>query len=413
MDRLPLLDTELGKSTSEIPVADIEVGARHRHDMGNIDELAQNIDELGLLHPIVVTPPRDGRRELIAGARRLLAYRSLGRERIPATVLDLDQIVRGEYAENFFRKAFTPSEFAEIADALEPIERQAAKKRQREAGHTKAPGNFPEARGPALDHVARAIGKDRKTIAKAREVRDAAKADPARFGELAADMDRTGHVDGPYKRLKVARQAETVRAEPLTYSSHGPYRVVVADPPWPFEVDKADLSHRATQPSRMFMDAICTKAPKVQSIAHEDCVLWLWTTNYHMRYAYAVLGAWGFQEKTVLTWVKNRTADGEFLRERTEHCILAVRGRPTTELSDHTTVLNADQPRRWSGRRGPDAFYGLVESLCPAPRYIELFSFLVRENWDAHWDEVLWSIVANSAGCSEPRTTTDVNGRRR
>jgi hypothetical protein len=29
-------------------------------------------------------------------------------------------------------------------------------------------------------------------------------------------MDRTGHVDGPYKRLKIARQAETVRAEPLT-----------------------------------------------------------------------------------------------------------------------------------------------------------------------------------------------------
>ena len=261
--------------------------------------------------------------------------------------------------------------------------------------------------------MARAIGKDRKTIAKAREVRDAAKADPARFGELAADMDRTGHVDGPYKRLKVARQAETIRAEPLTYPSHGPYRVIVADPPWPFEVDKADLSHRATQPSRMFIDAICAKAPKVQAIAHEDCVLWLWTTNYHMRYAYAVLGAWGFQERTILTWVKNRTANGEFLREQTEHCILAVRGRPTAELSDQTTVLYADQPRRWSGRRGPDAFYALVESLCPAPRYTELFSFLVRENWDAHWDEVLWSIVANSAGSSEPRTTTDVNGRRR
>ena len=110
MGRLPLFDNQPAKNIPEIPVADIEVGARHRHDMGNIDELAQNIAELGLLHPIVVTPPRDGRWQLIAGARRLLAYRKLGRERIPATVLDLDQIVRGEYAENFFRKAFTPSE---------------------------------------------------------------------------------------------------------------------------------------------------------------------------------------------------------------------------------------------------------------------------------------------------------------
>ena len=62
--------------------------------MGDIDALAQNIAEIGLLHPIVVRPPaRNGRSQLIAGARRLRAYLKLGRDRIPATVLDLDQIV--------------------------------------------------------------------------------------------------------------------------------------------------------------------------------------------------------------------------------------------------------------------------------------------------------------------------------
>ena len=222
MPRRPLLDgkpdklsTEPAQTVCEIPLADIEIGERHRREMGNIAELAQNIAEIGLLHPIVVTPPaQGGRQQLIAGARRFHAYHMLGWDRIPATVLDLDQIARGEYAENFFRKAFTPSEFADIADLLEPIERHAAKQRQKEAGHTKAPGKFPGARGAALDHVARAIGKDRKTIAKARGVRDAAKADPARFGKLAADMDRTGRVDGPFRRLKVARQAEAIRTEP-------------------------------------------------------------------------------------------------------------------------------------------------------------------------------------------------------
>jgi ParB-like nuclease domain len=273
-DNLDTLVKERENNTPEIPVADIEVGTRHRHDMGDIDALAQNIAEIGLLHPIVVTPAQDGRSRLIAGARRLLAYRKLGRERIPATVLDLHQIVRGEYAENFFRKAFTPSEFADIADALEPLERQAAKERQKEAGQTKAPGKFPQARGAALDHVARAIGKDRKTIAKAREVRDAAKADPARFGKLAADMDRTGHVDGPFRRLNIARQAEAICAEPPPYPSPGPYRVIVADPPWPYEVDKEDPSQRATHPyPQMSIDAICAEAPSVAAIAHDDCVL--------------------------------------------------------------------------------------------------------------------------------------------
>jgi ParB family chromosome partitioning protein len=200
---------------TSIAVADIQVGTRHRRDMGDIAALANSIADVGLLHPIVVTP--DG--QLIAGERRLLAYQRLERERIPATVIDLDQIIRGEFAENVFRKVFTPSESADIADALEPLERQAAKARQQAHGGT-APGRKHSGEIPrsvdrrALDHVARVVGKDRKTIAKAREIRDAAKAEPARFGKLQEDMDRTGRVDGPYKRLRVARQAAAIRAEP-------------------------------------------------------------------------------------------------------------------------------------------------------------------------------------------------------
>jgi hypothetical protein len=195
----------------------------------------------------------------------VLAFRKLGIEYIPATVLNLDQIARGEYAENFFRKSFTPSEYADIADALLPIQEAQAKDRM-VAAHA-CPGKFPElGRGRALDHVARAVGKDRRTITKAREVRDAAKGEPARFGKLLADMDRTGRVNGPYQRLKIARQAETIRSEPPPYPSHGPYRVIVADPPWPYEIDRSDPSHRATHPyPQMSIAAICSEAPKVRA----------------------------------------------------------------------------------------------------------------------------------------------------
>lgn len=48
----------------------------------------------------------------------------------------------------------------------------------------------------------------------------------------------------------------------------------------------------------------------VGGIGHEDAVLWLWTTNAHMRDALQVLDAWGFQHKTILTWIKNRIGTG-------------------------------------------------------------------------------------------------------
>jgi len=193
----------------------IKIGKRHRQDMGDIDGLAASITELGLLHPIVVTP--DGK--LIAGERRILAFQKLGRKTIPHTTVDLVKIVRGEYAENFFRKAFSPSEIVAITEAIEPLERAKAKERMIAGkgeggsggrGKTKPPGKFPEGlNGQALDHVAKAVGKDRKTITKAREVVEAAKTSPGLFAKIKADMDRTGKVDSAYKAVQsVKRQAE-------------------------------------------------------------------------------------------------------------------------------------------------------------------------------------------------------------
>src|SRR5689334_2741175 len=113
-------------------ISDIKIGRRHRQDMGDIDAVAANIAEVGLLHPVVVTPAGD----LIAGARRIAAFQKLGRADIPTTEVDLDRVARGEYAENQFRKAFTPSEMVAIADAIEAPKRAKAKERQIEGGRT-------------------------------------------------------------------------------------------------------------------------------------------------------------------------------------------------------------------------------------------------------------------------------------
>jgi len=94
--------------------------------MGDIGGLAASMEELGLLQPIVVTP--DG--TLIAGERRLRAALRLGWTHISISVVDIDAIVRGEFAENAHRKDFTLSETVAIKRALEPIERAAAKQRQ-------------------------------------------------------------------------------------------------------------------------------------------------------------------------------------------------------------------------------------------------------------------------------------------
>src|ERR1700704_3796037 len=88
----------------------IEIGYRPRKGPGDLRNLAESIGEVGLLHPVVVTP--EGR--LIAGQRRLEACRLLGWSDVPVTVVDLLQAARGEAHENFVRKDMLPSEIVAL-----------------------------------------------------------------------------------------------------------------------------------------------------------------------------------------------------------------------------------------------------------------------------------------------------------
>jgi N6-adenosine-specific RNA methylase IME4 len=364
-----------------LPIADIRIGSRHRRDLGDIASLAATIAEVGLLHPIVVRP--DG--TLIAGERRLRACQSLSWESVPVTIVDLANIVRGELAENAARKDFLPSEIDAIRRALEPQEREAAKSRQREGGQTKASGKFPEA-GQSRDKVAAFAGVSGRTLQKIAAVCEAAEAAPE-FRPLVEKMDATGRVNGVYRQLKVARQAVIIRAEAPALPGRGPYRCIVADPPWDFAKRSGDPSHQGVPPyPPMALEQIC--AVPVASIAHDDCVLWLWTTNAHLLSgdAISVLKAWGFEPKTMLTWAKDRSGTGDWLRGQTEHAIMAVRGHPVVTLTNQTTLLTAPAGAHSAK---PAAFYELVEALCPAPRYASLFHRgTTRPLWDGHGDEI-------------------------
>jgi len=75
---------------------------------------------------------------------------------------------------------------------------------------------------------------------------------------------------------------------------------------------------------------------------------------------------------------------GEWLRGQTEHCLLAVRGRPVFVSGTHTTVLQA--ARREHSRK-PEEFYSLVEETCAGGK-VELFSRERRERWQSFGNDV-------------------------
>jgi N6-adenosine-specific RNA methylase IME4 len=194
------------------------------------------------------------------------------------------------------------------------------------------------------------------------------------LGKLGDDADIKKAI-GAVKLEKKAEQAEALRAVPLP-APKGPYRVIVVDPPWQYEKRSEDITHRGRNPyPDMSTDAIC--ALPVSTLAEPDAILWLWTTNAFMRDAFRCLDAWGFREKTILTWVKDRMGTGDWLRGKTEHALLAVRGRPLVMLTNQTTELRA--PLREHSRK-PDEFFALVDALCPGTK-LEMFARETRAGW--------------------------------
>jgi ParB family chromosome partitioning protein len=197
-------------NTRELPIEQIEVGFRYRKDLGDLRSLADSIAEVGLLHPVVVTPA--GR--LIAGQRRLGACRLLGWTEVPVTVVDLLQAARGEAHENFIRKDLLPSEIVALKRAVEPLEHREARQRQGSRADLCHPATVAEGQGDARDKIARYLGVGRTTIERAEAVVEAAEEEPEEYGHLVAQMDRSGKVAGAFRRLTVLKQAKELEAEP-------------------------------------------------------------------------------------------------------------------------------------------------------------------------------------------------------
>jgi N6-adenosine-specific RNA methylase IME4 len=333
-----------------MPVSAIKVGARHRRDMGDLDRLARSIKEVGLLHPIVVDP----RGNLIAGERRLRSRSEiLGSSEIPVRIVDLEEIVRGELAENAERKDLLPSEIDAIRRSLEPLERAAARARMSDGGK----GANVSQPSRATDRIGAFAGVSGRSVEMIAAVVEAAERDPQRFGPLVEEMDRVRHIAGPYRKLNRALDGDRVGSLAVR---PGRYRTLVLDPPWPWDMGGSrDLDYAS-----MSLEAIA--ALPVPAWAEDYAHCYLWSTNAHLTHACVFMARWGFVQKTVLTWRKPHGGLGYFFRNRTEHCLFGVRGHLETKPAAAgiwTDFEAAPGPHSLK----PEGFYEIVRAASHEP----------------------------------------------
>lgn len=185
-------------------VDEIRVDGRHRTDLGDVQSLADSIADVGLMHPVVVTP--DGR--LVAGERRLAACRLVGMAEVPVrTVRGLDDasaLLRAERDENTCRKPMIASELYALGKALEELERPNARERQGTRTDLATSGSTePEVGGRTYEVVAPAVDMSAAQWKRLKHIGDQAEqGNPVATTTLEAIDDGEQTISGGYKRVR-------------------------------------------------------------------------------------------------------------------------------------------------------------------------------------------------------------------
>lgn len=146
----------------------------------------------------------------------------------------------------------------------------------------------------------------------------------------------------------------------------------------------------------MAMDDIW--ALPVESVAADDCVLFIWVTWPMLLDCLKTIERWGFCYKTcAFSWVKARANQiemfqdfvdpwmglGYWTRSNSEVCLLATRGKPKRQHADVRQAII--EPRREHSRK-PACVHERIERLVPGP-YLELFARAPRLGWTVWGNE--------------------------
>lgn len=173
------------------------------------------------------------------------------------------------------------------------------------------------------------------------------------------------------------------------------YNVIYADPPWPYECGLPYQTMSFTEISRL----------PIKIITENDAVCFLWATTPFLPQAFDTLNAWGFEYKTMLTWVKTYgNARGSWFRINTEHLLVGIKGNvPAFQMAASNVYLS--EPTRHSQK--PDYFRHLVteaaEKVLPSTHKLELFARArkgvsdsnIYSGWEVYGNQVENSINLN------------------
>lgn len=362
------------------------------------EQLEANLVEHGCRDPLVVWRGVliDGHNRYEICERLKIKYRT-----VEVALPSREHVLLWIEENQLGRRNLTDDQRAEVADSAAERREEIRRKEQLAAARAQRGKAKPSVADTVSATEARDRSKDtRVAIAKAarvpqrkvraiREIKKKLKDSPA-LPEVLKEI-RAGEktIQQARSEIRRAERLEKVAAlatpEAAADDDARRFPVLYVDPPWQYEYAETEARAIENQYPTMDLDAICKLeigGRRIQDIATDDAVLFLWATNPKLPEALKVLGAWGFEYRTNLVWVKDKIGMGYYARQQHELLLIAKRGNlPVPEPSSRPASVICSPRGEHSAK--PVELYEVIERMYPTLPKVELFARRRRDGWEA------------------------------
>ncbi len=176
------------------------------------------------------------------------------------------------------------------------------------------------------------------------------------------------------------------------------YNVIYADPPWQYNSKELQKyggerftsldKHYPTQGKNWI------KNLPVKTLTAQDCALFLWVTDSHMKEGIETIEAWGFKYITVaFVWEKKTSTGktvanlGAWTMKNYELCLLGTKGAMLKHKKVNNIYQKVEAERTVHSRKPAVVRDNIVRLFGDLPR-IELFARLQSPGWDVWGNQV-------------------------
>lgn len=171
------------------------------------------------------------------------------------------------------------------------------------------------------------------------------------------------------------------------------YQIIYADPPWDYKGNKqhagkgsGDSGGAENHYPTMTLKQL--KKLKVDELADDNCILFMWSSSPHLDQAIELMKSWGFKYITIgFVWDKQRLNPSFYTMSQCEICLIGKKGK----IPQPRGLRNVQQfvsELRGKHSEKPNEVRLRIEQMFPYQKKIELFARVKHDTWDCWGNEV-------------------------